>query len=239
VPEGRFDLAYVLRARDYRGETQLQVEWLAARPYEPAAASSRPARVVVDWRSQAEVFASLAGLPEEAAAVWAEAEDRDVIERIGGAGRLELTAAPALVIWTAPPGPAELAYVLQSVRPVRVYLVAHEPPTDEMAIFVERMMGMVKHDLNQHGGQVAVRRLAAALGQREATVRAGLEWLAARGQLNIVAADGDLVRLQADGEPQGDRRSLEARIRRLLDETAAYRRYFRSAPVEALGITKG
>jgi single-stranded-DNA-specific exonuclease len=237
VPEGRFDLAYVLRARDYRGEMQLQVEWLAARPHEPAAASSHPARAVVDWRSQAEVYAGLAGLPEGAAAVWAEAEDRDVLERIGGVGRLDLAAAPALVIWTAPPGPAELAYVLQSVRPVTVYLVAHQPPTDEMAVFVERLMGMVKHDLNRRGGQVAVQRLAAALGQRETTVRAGLEWLAAMGQLDIVAADGDVLRLQAGGEPLGNRRSLEARIRRLLDETAAYRRYFRSAPVEALGVT--
>jgi single-stranded-DNA-specific exonuclease len=31
LPEGRFDLAYALRARDYRGEMQLQVEWLGAR----------------------------------------------------------------------------------------------------------------------------------------------------------------------------------------------------------------
>jgi DNA-binding transcriptional regulator PaaX len=106
-----------------------------------------------------------------------------------------------------------------------------------MAVFVERLMGMVKHDLNRRGGQVAVQRLAAALGQRETTVRAGLEWLAAMGQLDIVAADGDVLRLQAGGEPLGNRRSLEARIRRLLDETAAYRRYFRSAPVEALGVT--
>jgi hypothetical protein len=105
-----------------------------------------------------------------------------------------------------------------------------------MPVFIERLLGMVKHDLSRRGGQVAVQRLAAALSQRAETVRAGLEWLAARGQLSIIAVDGDTLSLQAGGKPVGDRHSLEARIRRLLDETAAYRRYFRSSPVEALGI---
>jgi single-stranded-DNA-specific exonuclease len=236
LPEGHFDLAYVLRARDYRGEMQLQVEWLDARSHGEPTVSRGPARIVVDWRGQPDAFALLAGLPVGAMAVWAEAEERDVLERISGAGRLDLAAAPALVVWTTPPGPAELAYALQAAQPATVYLVAREPATDEMPIFVERLMGMVKHDLHRRGGVVAVPRLAAALGQREATVRVGLAWLAARGQLRILEMNGDRLRLQAGGEPTGDRESLEFRLRRMLDETAAYRRHFCSAPVEVLGI---
>jgi hypothetical protein len=57
----------LLRARDYRARWA-QVEWLAARLHEPATAPSRGAgrgRL----RRQAEVYASLAGLPE-GTAVW-------------------------------------------------------------------------------------------------------------------------------------------------------------------------
>jgi hypothetical protein len=95
---------------------------------------------------------------------------------------------------------------------------------------------MVKHDLQVRGGRVNVRRLAAVLGHREATVRAGLAWLVGQGQLSVVNSEGDTLTLQVGGEPSPDLPGLEARLQRLLDETAAYRRHLRSAPLETLGI---
>jgi single-stranded-DNA-specific exonuclease len=168
--------------------------------------------------------------------VWVEAADHSFPEGIVGADRLRLTPAPVLVIWTAPPGPAELAHGIQVVSPATVYLVAVEPVTGQFRPFVERMAGMVKHDLRTRGGQVDVPRLAAALGQREATVRVGLEWLSARGELSIVERGGDTITLQAGGELSPDLPDLEVRLRRLLDESAAYRRHLRSAPIETLGV---
>jgi hypothetical protein len=150
--------------------------------------------------------------------------------------RLGLTPAPVLVIWTAPPGPAELARSIQAVDPATVYLVAIEPATGQLRQFVERLVGMVKHDLRTRGGEVNIPRLAAALGQREATVRIGLEWLRARGELSIIESRRDTMALQAEGEPSPDLPDLAARLRRLLDETAAYRHHLRSAPLETLGI---
>jgi hypothetical protein len=95
---------------------------------------------------------------------------------------------------------------------------------------------MVKHDLRARDGRVDVRRLAASLGHREATVRACVEWLAALGQVRIFEMSGDTIRLQAGGAASANALRVESRLRRLVDETAAYRRHFRSAPVEALGI---
>jgi single-stranded-DNA-specific exonuclease len=243
LPEGRFDLAYSLRARDYRGEMQLQVEWIDARPHGPAAVSpSRPARTVVDWRREVDPGAALAkllrdrGESHRAVVVWVEVAEQGIPEEIVGMDRLGLTPAPVLVIWTAPPGPAELALGVQAADPATLYLVAVEPATAQFRPFVKRLMGMVKHDLRARGGRVAIPRLAAALGHREATVRVGLEWLRARGELSIVESGGDTMTLQAGGELSADLPDLEARLRRLLDETAAYRRHLRSAPLETLGI---
>jgi single-stranded-DNA-specific exonuclease len=244
LPEGQFDLAYALRARDYRGEAQLQVEWVDARPHGPAAVSPpRPGRTLVDWRREADPRAALIGaLPglraRGALLIWAEGlERREVVPGEHAVDRLSLTPAESLVIWTAPPGPAELASAIQAAAPAAVYLVAVELPAGRLHPFLDRLRGMVKHDLHVRAGKVDVRRLAAAMGQREATVRAGLMWLAGKGQVSIVASDKDTLTVRAgEGRPSPDLADLEARLRWLLAETAAYRRHLRSAPVEALGI---
>jgi single-stranded-DNA-specific exonuclease len=238
LPEGRFDLAYALRARDYRGDMQLQVEWVESRPHSSSALSpSRPGRTIVDLRREAEPRMALARLDEKAMVVWAEAEAPGISEEIGGTDRLNLTSSPALVIWTAPPGPVELAQAIQAVNPVTVYLFAVEPATAGFRPFLERMAGMVKHDLLTRGGRMNIRRVAAALGHREATIRVGLEWLVARGQLQVIEMDEDSLTLQAEGKSELNWQVVENRLRRSLDETAAYRRHFRSAPAETLGIS--
>jgi single-stranded-DNA-specific exonuclease len=243
LPEGRFDLAYALRARDYRGEPQLQVEWVDARLHGPAVVSPpRPSRTLVDWRREADPRAALAaalpGLKARGALlIWAEGlERREVVPGEHATDRLSLTPVESLVIWTAPPGPAELASALQAAVPATIYLVAVEPAAGQLHPFLDRLRGMVKHDLHVRAGQVNVRRLAAALGHREATVRAGLAWLAGKGQVSIVASDRDTFTLRmGEGRPAPDLPDLEARLRWLLAETAAYRRHLRSAPLEALG----
>jgi single-stranded-DNA-specific exonuclease len=246
LPEGRFDLAYALRARDYRGEPQLQVEWVDARAHGPVAVSPpRLARTLVDWRREADPRAALVkALPGLKARgpllIWAEGLERREGVPEGGehaVDRLGLTQAESLVIWTAPPGPAELASALQAAAPTAVYLVAVEPPAGQLRPFLDRLRGMVKHDLHVRAGKVDIRRLAAALGHREATVRAGLAWLAGKGQVSIVASDKDTLTLRiGEGKLSPDLPNLEARLRWLLAETAAYRRHLRSAPLEALGI---
>jgi single-stranded-DNA-specific exonuclease len=238
-PEGRFDLAYALRARDYRGEMQLQVEWVDARsrPAQVATLSSSPsARVLVDHRDEVDPHAALAELHKTEMLVWAEGPSPDSGEKFGGRDRLGLGPSPELIIWTAPPGPEELAQALQIVNPTEVYLFALEPATAGLREFLERLVGMVKYDLQVRDGQVNLRRLAAALGHREATVRVGVEWLAARGQVHIVETDEDTVVLEIGGEPSADADEVKNHLQRLLEETAAYRRHFRSAPIETLGI---
>ncbi len=238
LPEGRFDLAYAMRARDYRGDMQLQVEWVDARGRRPIEGPpSRSSRKAVDWRMVANPSLALAELLEGNVAVWTEGEDRSIVDKMRGTDRLNLQPSPALVIWTAPPGPAELAQTLRVVDPDTVYVIAVEPPTAGWRLFLDRLAGMVKHDLRVRGGETSIPKLAALLGHREATVRAGLDLLEARGLLTIVSADKDTLTLGIGDEPVLDSQNFVSGLRRLLDETAAYRRHFRFAPLELLGIS--
>ncbi len=77
--------------------------------------------------------------------------------------------------------------------------------------------------------------MAAATAQRETAVRLGLHWLAARGHVYVVQEDGDAIQLEpGDGIPRGEAAVLMAQLQRLLEESAAYRRYFQQAEPDAL-----
>jgi len=237
LPEGTFDLAYIVRASDYRGERDIQVEWVDARPSagEPVVQLAPQAEIeVIDCRRAANPRAMLADLVSEGAvAVWREGE---ATAEITGYDRRDLPCAETLVIWTAAPGPTELRAALAQVAPTRVYLFGLEPGPSSPDAHLRRLAGLVKYALTARGGRVHISDLAAAAAQRAETIRAGLAWLAARGHIRIVSdtAGDELLLAPGEGLDTADVSPIVARIKALLDETAAYRAYFREASAAAL-----
>jgi hypothetical protein len=236
LPQGRFDLAYVVRASDYRGQRDVQVEWVDARAIEAPAAvlhSAPPAIQVVDYRRQPSPRGILEKLrAQENVQVWSEAETR---AEVAGRDRYELGPSKALVLWTTPPGPAELQAVLERVSPETVYLFGVDPGLDRPEEFLKRLAGLTRYALNSNQGQANVSTLAAATAQREATVQAGLAWLGARGHLVVLGEDGDEVHLAAGSQTaSADLPQIAARLKALLAETAAYRAHFARAGRETL-----
>jgi single-stranded-DNA-specific exonuclease len=234
LPQGRFELAYIARTSDYQGETQLQLEWVASREREPAPAPPPPPAVnIVDYRTitnQAEVLEGLRQRQE--VQVWIEAKGEG---EPPGRGRDELEIGPSLAIWTAPPGPDVLAEVLERVSPSTVYLFGVDPGLDRPRPFLERLAGLVKRALHASGGEVSIPVLATRLAQRAATVRLGVRWLAARGQVAVEGEAGQvMILIPGSGAPSPELAALEARLGEALAETAAYRRYFATAPAEEL-----
>ena len=85
---------------------------------------------------------------------------------------------------------------------------------------------MAKFVITKKGGETKISELAVAIAQREATVRIGLEWLAAGGHVAAKVED-DAVRLST-GSGEGNeyvRKELYVAVKGLLEETAAYRNY--------------
>jgi len=195
LPEGRFDLAYVARASDYRGQRAVQVEWVDARPVETPAAALHPERPtveVVDYRGVTDPRQMLERLraQEENVQVWSEAEARTAV---AGHDRYALGPSRVLAIWTTPPGPAELRATLERASPYMVYLFGIDPGLDQPEQFLKRLAGLVRRALNADQGRVSIPTLAAATAQRESTVRAGLAWLAARGHVVILDVGAGLA----------------------------------------------
>ena len=236
LPQGRFDLACSLRASNFRGQHEVQVTWVDFRPLEEESVTQAERKLeLIDQRTAVHPKPLLeAARSVEGTLIWAEAEAR---EAINGILRADLQPAQTLVIWTTPPGRSELQAALDTVHPRQVIIFAVDPAAATPEAFLQRLAGLIKSLLNRTPGAVetSLARLAAACGQREGTVRKGLAWLEAKGQLRIVTIEGGRLIIEPGGGTQiGETAATFAQIRVLIDETNAYRRYFHTAPLETL-----
>lgn len=229
LPEGRFDLAYTIRAGVYRGEREVTVEWLDARPAAEGGDEITIRRALLevdDRRAAADPLAELADFRREAGAsvsVWCEWDTRlgvDISLR-----RDKLTAADTLIVWTAPPQPTVWAEAMQKVNPERVIIFAQRPEGEGAKAFLERLSHLVNYAISKREGRAPLQELAAATAQREEAVRAGLEWLQASGQIRFtVDAEGTLTIQTTEHAPDAAaQRRIMKEIERHLRESAAYR----------------
>ena len=227
LPEGKFDLAYRLRLSSFRGEQRLTLEFEDFRLNEEKPAEIRAPRLdLVDLRAEPDAFARLE------VETFAEGK-ADRAQR--GVDRYHLSPSEDLAIQTIPPGPAETRAILEQVKPRRIYLGASAPGAERTEEFLSRLAGLAKFALSRRQGRAQISELASATAQREATVRLGLEWLAAGGHLTLEVED-DQLRLgkaEAAGNPYLQR-ELFVSVKGLLDETAAYRAQFSGGNPEML-----
>ncbi|MBC7233453.1 MAG: single-stranded-DNA-specific exonuclease RecJ [Chloroflexi bacterium] len=236
VPEGLFDLAYVLRAGNFARERTLYLEWIDAHIVEkPVVERIVPtiAIAVADYRTVKEPLPILQALWEEGTmALWAEAV---AVPGFPAHGRSDLQPNSILVVWTIPPGPRVWKQVLHRVQPSQVFLFGVDPGLDTVDAFLRRLTGLVKHALSAYNGKLNWEALATAMAHCEETVQAGVRWLMAHGLVSPVTQQGDILIVEGGGHTD---EAAERRVRReleeLLHETAAYRAYFREADARRL-----
>ena len=242
VSGAAFNLAYSARSKNYRGKQEVQVEWLEARPLEGESIAVIPAPRAIEVVDHRESPAPLMELKQlfaetENLVIWAEAQAIWELsdQGIRSSHRYDLGETYEMAIWTIPPGWQELNRALESVAPQVVHLFGADPGMDQVKQLIERLLGLAKYALRETRGRVSIASLAAATAQRGTVVEAGLGWLAARGYLGVVYESGGKVCLtEGDGEKGADFESRQARLRSLLEETAAFRRYYASADAELL-----
>lgn len=238
LPEGPFDLAYTARVNDFRGQRELQIVWEDARETTPSVASivvERAPLELVDYRREPHPLTLLKPLLDARdLQIWREGP---AAVDIPGHHRHDLAPAATLVIWTLPPGPDVLHAALAKVAPTKVYLFSAGAGLEQLEPFLRHIAGVAKYALKNTAGRLDIPRVAAATANRESAVRLALAWLEAQGHITLVAEDEDAVVLQAGGaraDLHADR--IAAQLGALLDEVAAYRRYFMQAESEALRV---
>ncbi len=233
-PGSKIDLAYTLRASDWRGARQTQLEFVDLRVVEQERMEVRSKRLeVVDFRGAENPLEILAAERQKSKVVcWAEGEDK---KRIGGVDRNGLAKADTLIVWSTPPAREEIRAALETVRPEKVIVFASEPGMDDFNTFLARLTGLVKYTINKKAGQTSYSELAAATAQKVAAARLGVDWLVKRGQAKVESESGDQVVLAAGGA--GDESAAETvkvQLLSILKETAAFRAHFQKADAKTL-----
>lgn len=231
-PPAAFDLAYRLRASSYRGQRELQIEWLEARWSEESETALAPLDItLLDQRGASLGRGALNAYENQPGVqIWGEAEARDLLPVCT---RLELKPAPTLVVWSSPPGPQEWLAALARVRPTQVVLFGVDPASTQPEAFLKRLAGLVKFRLSQNGS-LPLAELAAATAQRPAAVLAGLDWLRARGLIEYTLLEEQLNLTPGAAAAPNALPGIQTRLNAELAEAAAYRQHFRQLSPEVL-----
>lgn len=214
----KFDVAYTLRGTSFRGQKQVTLQFKEFRVTEEKPVEVKETKLEIrDLRLQP---ATLNLQPSTL--IWAEGPDR-----AAGVNRLDLTPADELTIYTTPPSPAELRKALEIVKPKIVYVFGIAPSEQKPDEFLTYLAGLCKFVLNQRRGKTTISELAAASAARESAIQLGLQWLAAGGQLTVSIEDDDVLLSKETQEPNPYLKAeLFIALRGVLNETAAYRKYF-------------
>ena len=231
LPDSVFDLAYIARTSSFRGQLEVQVEWIDARLHPEAvgvAEAPPPAIAIVDLRRAADPVRQLHEIYEKYKPLaWGEAA---AIPGIPLARRLELSQADEFMIWTAPPSLPILRQAVATVDPHTVYFFAIDPGLDRFQPFITRLAGLVKHTLSKYAGTGEVEKLAAAMAHRSETILSGLDCLAAQGFISYTKLSGKSIQISAgNGHPQPGLPTAIRQLKHHLEETAAFRNYLRWA----------
>lgn len=242
----RFDLAYSVRTSNYKGQEDVQVEWVDFRPSRETPVivnEDWPPIQVVDFRGISNPIKCLHGLVEKGdLQIWCEGEDRKMLTSQGiiSHPRDELKSSSSLAIWTTPPSRFEILTVLKKVSPVDLYLFAIDPPTHQIDSFLKHVAGLCKYALNHNQGRLPVSVLVAATTQRRETVKLGISWLEKSGFLSVVEErDNELILQKGEQRTNDDTKYLVDQINELLGESAAYRAFFSRAKTDSLLLNEG
>ena len=160
---------------------------------------------------------------------WAEGSEKK------GKNRYKLHLADEFAIWTTPPSPTELREALEMVKPRIIYLYALNPVQENAEEFLSHLAGLTKFAIRKRSGKIKISELAAITAQREATIKLGLEWLAASGHIVIVSNEDEYRLVSGDSKANPYlQRELFIAVKGYLDETSAYRSHFTHADTESI-----
>ncbi len=227
LPDGKFDLAYSLRISRFKDRAESILELIDLRSLEAETVEVSPEQRpfdLEDYRhhpSPKEKLLEVLDL-HPAALIWRE--DDPSIE---GSNRTELRPAETLIIWTSPPGPAELNAALETVKPCRVIVFGRLPAEPTLESFLQRLAGLINHVMNAKHGETTINALAAAAAQRADTVRYGLLWFHQTGRATVDLREDGSVRIIRGIASSGqyDLPQLERLLQGAIAETNAYRKH--------------
>lgn len=241
-PPQVFDLAYTLHMNDYKGRSELILEWVDWR--EPPQTTQEIRQLVFtdeveDLRLRADAVQFVSSRFDESRfCVWGEAL-RNAIN-LPVRTRLQLEQKPVLVILTPPPSHAILHNALQIVHPKWVILCNASQPVQDLKTFLKNLSGLMQYALHHTQAQIDVPSLSASLSLTDDVIEKGLLWWQAHGEIYLekkepLASTYEIHRSHAS-RPFDESRLNELTdwLKKALEEIRAFSSFYLRAKPEAL-----
>lgn len=231
-PETHFDLAYKIRASNYRGKLDVQMEWIDWRLTEIPEIDLQPVFhfEISDRRGEVNVVPQLKDLMlEPDHLLWGEGIN---LPGILLSDRLHLHKSDTLVIATIPPGRPEIQNVVNIVHPEKVILYSLHSATISSSELISRVAGMWKYAIRQGNFENILERMAVQLNTRTLLIDLCLKYLLTLDKIAVPEdAKEHLTDFQTITAEQS--KSLHQGIIQLIHEINEFHKYYmRAAPAE-------
>jgi len=245
LENSRFNLLYTASSSSFRGSKSVQLEWVDFQVIEKKITDLEPSRIwkIRDFRK---IHSKLEKLTQmeigEETQIWIEAggdselRTKGIHRKIEAAlvDRYNIKPASRLVIWTTPPGRWELRHVIEQLSPTELIFFCVNPNSLDFHSFMKQLMGMVKFGINSNNDILDVQKMAGYLGQREITIRKGLDWIISKGYI-MPSIEGTFeIATRNEFLKTDESELLMNQIELLIEETNAYRNYLKDIDIEIL-----
>jgi len=233
LPSEPIDLAYSLDQTTFRDQLQIQatVQHIRHSSDEPAYIKSPKKINFRDFRqSQSPLLDLESVIASGKVQVWAEL---NIPPGVQSRKRLELLSQPTLVIWTSPPNRQVLSTAVSQVTPSEIILFALEPTFSSQRDFIQALLGLLKH-LKLSEKEFNLARFAQALALPEDVIEIGLEWIHLQGDFDLSALLTTGYFEPGPGNQLPGFHDIDRRLKHMLQEVSAYRKYYKTAPTVSL-----
>ena len=236
-PQAQFDLVCKLSRSDYKGSPQISAEWVDFRVTEKGRKeiSSRQYKVL-DHRSSPNPLQLLQTILDESpdACVWGEGQ---LPGDVPGVGREQISNVKTLIIWTSPPSQSVLQEAIQQSKPEIIHVFGLDPNIDKFKFFIKRLGGLAKYAVQYKNGQASLTHLAAACAVEKTTIRIGLQYWEAKGDIQVdFEQDETAIKIVQNDMEQAAIDIYTQILIKLLSESRAYRQYFKIGEIKNLII---
>ena len=237
LPSGIINLAFTIRATNYRGQPGIQIIWVDSQPINKPTPGQdvliKDKPKIIDFRKIAnpeELIRSFTNEPETL--IWGEGlEAKSQIP--GLVDRKSLKKTHRLIIWTIPPGIDELKEIIQQVDPREILFFANNPEVDEPEVFLNKLIGMLKYAVRDKAAIINVEDLACSIGQRTVLITTGLNWLVKKDFIALTPEKDNTFRVKLTFI-KGKSLPIDRNLIYLLNESTAFRKYYLRADLNKI-----
>jgi single-stranded-DNA-specific exonuclease len=185
LPPGKFDLAFSLRENYYKGESNIQLEWIDFQIRDSTQDESRALKSfqLIDLRSTFDsIETAIKKVPNQNYLIYQEPPASGLENAVGRTG---LFPVDCLILASLPPSLQEIQKIIQITHPKMIILAFEKPAKYSVLTFLKQLSGFIIYAIRNREGVANISELAEAANTREDTIKAGISWLVADGKINI------------------------------------------------------